>query len=102
MADKEFLDFYSRRWEWSLHTFGPGPRTLGLTRHIRKELREIEAEPQKAEEWVDVVMLAMDGLARLGYTGEQVIQFLRAKHHINTNRKWNRASQDEPAEHRRD
>ncbi len=50
-----------RQREFSLRTFGPGPRTAGVIDHIRKELREIEADPLDLEEWIDVVLLAFDG-----------------------------------------
>jgi hypothetical protein len=55
-----------RQQAFSRATFGPGPRTLGLNDHIRKELQEIVYSPAtlRATEWVDVVILALDGLTR--------------------------------------
>ena len=47
--------------------FGPGARTKGVSDHIRKELKEIEAchdEDDRALEWVDVAILGLDGLLR--------------------------------------
>lgn len=46
--------------EWSAKTFGIGLRTVGICKHIRKELLEIEAEPYDLDEWIDVMILAMD------------------------------------------
>lgn len=57
----EFL-FYQA--PWSLRTFGPGPRVLGVCNHIRKELVEIAAQPADAAEWADVAILAIDGVWR--------------------------------------
>jgi len=45
-------------------TFGPGERMGGVIDHIRKELVEVEACGGEANEWVDVVILALDGLTR--------------------------------------
>lgn len=51
---------------WSAATFGPGYRTAGILAHIRKELAEIEADPHDLEEWIDVILLAIDGFWRHG------------------------------------
>lgn len=60
-----------RQIAFSRATFGPGTRTEGVIDHIRKELVEIEAANpgiDRAKEWVDVVLLALDGLWReVGY-----------------------------------
>ena len=56
-----------RQAAFSRATFGPGPRTKGVSDHIRKELIEIQDAPTTAlrsKEWVDVVILALDGLLR--------------------------------------
>ena len=50
---------------FSRATFGPGARTKGVIDHIRKELAEVEACGNARElEWVDVVILGLDGLTR--------------------------------------
>lgn len=59
-----FRRFFASKAGWSQRTFGPGIRTRGITEHIRRELIEIEAAPHDLTEWVDVVLLAMDGFAR--------------------------------------
>lgn len=53
-----------RQMAFSHATFGPGERTAGVTDHIRKELDEVLAANGEASEWVDVVILALDGLTR--------------------------------------
>lgn len=56
-----------RQMAFSHATFGPGQRTEGVTDHIRKELEEVakaETHTERVEEWVDVVILALDGLTR--------------------------------------
>lgn len=53
-----------RQMAWSHATFGPGARTEGVTDHIRKELKEVLDANGDSAEWVDVVILALDGLTR--------------------------------------
>lgn len=74
--------------QWSENTFGPGPRTQGVCDHIRKELKEIEAKPTDLFEWIDVVILALDGAWRAGYSSEQIVAALEEKQNINEARNW--------------
>lgn len=60
-----------RQMAFSHATFGPGKRTHGVIDHIKKELDEVAAaaldvtqKQSTADEWVDVVILALDGLTR--------------------------------------
>lgn len=53
-----------RQMAFSHATFGPGTRTEGVIDHIRKELVEVAASGGSAREWVDVVILGLDGLTR--------------------------------------
>ncbi len=53
-----------RQMAFSHATFGPGERTDGVIDHIRKELDEVSRANGEAAEWVDVVILALDGLTR--------------------------------------
>lgn len=64
-----------RQMAFSHSTFGHGVRTKGVIDHIKKELEEVEISHGDATEWVDVVILALDGLTRqLAYcTGERGI-----------------------------
>ena len=62
-----------RQMAFSHATFGPGQRTAGVLDHIRQELKEVLDSDGSADEWVDVVILALDGLTRqLAYaTGDR-------------------------------
>ncbi|AMN41090.1 dATP/dGTP pyrophosphohydrolase domain-containing protein [Rhodoplanes sp. Z2-YC6860] len=53
-----------RQMAFSHATFGPGERTDGVINHIKKELIEVHDAHGDAAEWVDVVILALDGLTR--------------------------------------
>lgn len=77
-----------RQREWSDRTFGPGPRAAGIVDHIRKELREIEADPGDLREWIDVAILALDGAWRSGASPEQIIDALVTKQTKNEGRVW--------------
>lgn len=77
-----------RQREFSYRTFGPGPRVKGVIEHIRKELIEIEAAPLELEEWIDVILLALDGAWRAGYTPEDIADGIAGKQEINEKRTW--------------
>jgi hypothetical protein len=49
---------------WSELTFGPARGGLGCVNHIAKEVVEVRAKPDDLEEWIDIVILAFDGLWR--------------------------------------
>jgi hypothetical protein len=84
----DFHNFLQREKRFSEETFGPGPRAKQVVDHIRKELIEIEAEPEDLEEWIDVVLLALDGAWRSGYSPDAIIHALEAKLSKNKNRVW--------------
>lgn len=83
-----FEQHLHRQRNFSEKTFGPGQRTQGVIDHIRKELVEIEAEPNDLSEWIDVVILALDGAWRAGYNPQEIIGMIVAKQDKNENRKW--------------
>jgi len=88
-ADGEGLTAYlKRQWGWSKETFGPHLRTKGVIQHITKELREIEANPHDLSEWVDVIILAMDGFWRHGGKPEDLLPAMQAKQGKNFARSW--------------
>lgn len=85
---------------WSLATFGTGKRTSAVLQHIRRELAEVEREPDELSEWVDVILLAFNGAMRRGATPRQVCAALVAKHLINQDRLWPATgADDEVMEH---
>lgn len=96
--------YYSRQIEWSRETFGPALRTGGVIDHIRKELIEIQAAPHDLSEWVDVIILAMDGFWRHGGTVDELMPRLLAKQEKNMARvwpDWRAMSENEAIEHDR-
>lgn len=98
----DFHEHLQCQHEWSERTFGPGRRTAGVVDHIRKELREIEAQPDDLEEWIDVVLLALDGAWRVGASPAQIIVALAAKFAKNVSRTWpdwRNAEPDKAIEH---
>ncbi|MCW5711289.1 dATP/dGTP pyrophosphohydrolase domain-containing protein [Shinella sp.] len=96
--------YYARQIEWSRETFGPALRTKGVIDHIRKELTEIEREPHDLSEWIDVVILAMDGFWRHGGKAEDLMPALLAEQQKNMARvwpDWRTMSEDSAIEHDR-
>lgn len=84
-----FISFFNDKADWSRETFGPGDRYSGVIEHIRRELKEIEANPSDLTEWVDVIFLAMDGAWRsAGADGEAIVRKMLEKHKINRERRW--------------
>lgn len=83
----DVLEHLRRQQEWSERTFGSGCRTKGVIQHIQKELVEIEQDPSGLE-WIDVIILAFDGMWRAGYSPEQIIEAWQAKQVKNENRIW--------------
>ncbi len=97
----------NRQAEWSSATFGPGTREKGVSDHIRKELIEVADATDPAEkqaEWIDVVILALDGAWRSGLSPQQIIAGVKAKQARNEARTWpdwRTADPDKAIEHDR-
>lgn len=53
-----------RQMVFSRATFGPGERMDGVLDHISKEIDEVRASGGSSDEWVDLVILSLDGLTR--------------------------------------
>lgn len=53
-----------RQMAFSHQAFGPGERTHGILDHMRKEMKEVADANGEASEWVDLVLLSLDGLTR--------------------------------------
>jgi len=83
------LSKYIQRQEiWSKETFGPGIRDAGIVDHIKKELIEIEDSPGDLDEWIDVIILALDGAWRNGHSPKKICVALIEKQIKNEKRKW--------------
>ena len=80
--------FLEAQREFSLRTYGPGLRTEGVLDHIAKESGEIRDDPTDMEEWVDIILLAIDGAQRLGTPVQDIIDAVHAKAARNRARRW--------------
>lgn len=99
---RDVAGYLARQMAWSRVTFGEGRRTIGLVKHIGKELAEIEANPSDLAEWVDVIILALDGYWRHGGTPDRLMADLQGKQDTNRARTWpSPGPEDEPIEHDR-
>ncbi len=81
----------ARQRRWSYQTFGPGDREKGVSDHIRKELievRDAETVEEKRKEWIDVIILALDGAWRSGLEPAEIIAEIKAKQARNEARSW--------------
>lgn len=102
--DYSFVSYVREHAEWSFQTFGPSSRedTERLCRHIEKELQEIRDNPMDDEEWVDVIILAIDGALRSGALPIGLANTLQRKQKKNFERTWNvPADPLQPIEHHR-
>lgn len=113
MKSFDLVAHLKRQIAFSRGTFGPGPRTKGLIDHIRKELKELEDAGGSADEWVDLVILALDGMTREimanGYDTEDAAEItcrmIAKKQTLNEARDWpdwRTQSQDRAIEHIRE
>jgi hypothetical protein len=85
---------------WSSIAFGSGQRTEGILKHIGKEVDEIRENPDDLSEWADVIILALDGMWRRGYTPEEIAEALMDKQQVNFDRRYPAPGpEDEPIEH---
>lgn len=94
----------ARQRAWSEKTFGPGKRTEGIVNHIKFELDEILADPLDIMEWVDVIILALDGAWRAGWEPQEIITAIKQKQLINEQRDWpdwSQFTEGEAIEHER-
>ena len=76
--DLTFQEHLQQQRAFSESTFGPGQRSAGVIDHIRQELEEIEAEPGDVVEWVDIMLLSLDGTWRSGHDGDSAWAALQA------------------------
>jgi hypothetical protein len=84
----DFIEHLRRQAEWSAKTFGPGARIEGVTDHIAKELKEVRDSGGDLAEWVDVIILGLDGAWRSGATPQEIADAIAAKQAKNEARTW--------------
>ena len=88
MKTFDLIAHIHRQRKFSIKTFGPGARSKGVIDHIRKELIEIEQAPNDLSEWVDVILLAIDGAHRAGHSPEEIAEGVDGKQTKNEKRNW--------------
>ena len=89
MGRREMIDLeqcIEDQKEWSIRTFGNGKRVEGICRHIEKELEEVRSNPSDVYEWIDIVILALDGAWRSGYSPQEIALALVKKQNVNFGR----------------
>lgn len=88
----DLIAHLNRQIAFSETAFGPGDRTLGVCDHLRKEIVEVEDAHAAGEptlpEWVDIVILGLDGAWRSGATAEEIVAAIAAKQAKNEGRTW--------------
>lgn len=84
----DIASYLVRQIKWSRHTFGPAMRTGGIIEHIGKELVEVEKDPFDLLEWIDIIILALDGYWRHGGSAHRLMDVLCAKQQKNFARQW--------------
>lgn len=86
----DLVNHLRRQGYWSQTTFGEGDNRQGILDHIESEIEEIRtaSDDEVFEEWIDIVILGLDGAMRSGATPEQVARALNAKQTKNENRSW--------------
>ncbi len=77
-----------RQIAFSSKAFGGGYRPKGIIDHIRRELGEIEQAPHDLKEWIDIVLLGLDGAWRSSHTPEEICRALADKLEENERRTW--------------
>src|SRR6185369_12898305 len=81
----DFVAFFNEKMRWSRETFGRTLPWAGIIKHLRKEIDEAEKEPLCLSEWIDIVLVAIDGAGRAGYDGAAFAAALVDK--LQTNRR---------------
>jgi hypothetical protein len=95
-------EYIQNHISWSREAFGEGNQAEKICNHIEKELEEIRETPNDLYEWVDVIILAIDGAWRAGYSPIEIINALISKQATNFERRWELGEGDNPNEHIRE
>lgn len=86
-----FDDYLRRHLEWGHATFGSpadGRGPLGPLNHIEKEIVEIKEDPTDLKEWIDLIILGIDGFLRAGGKLTMLLPMLFQKQATNALRNW--------------
>lgn len=84
-------DYCRDHRNWSEEVFGPPTKhdAEKLLKHIGLELDEVRKAPHDLEEWVDIIILAIDGAWRSGHCSYEIERALIRKQEKNKARVWN-------------
>lgn len=90
LEKSDLIKIIERQIDFSVKTFGPpNNNTWGILDHICKEIDEVAASSGNAiEEWIDIVILALDGAWRAGFAADKIVDALIGKIELNEQRKW--------------
>lgn len=94
-----------RQRAFSAKAFGPGARVEGISDHIKKELAEVAEAPEDLSEWIDIVLLGLDGAWRAGHSSMAIAEGLADKLVKNERRQWpdwRTADRNKAIEHNRE
>jgi hypothetical protein len=74
----DLISHLTRQAAFGRATFGPGPRTEGVLKHIESEMKEVRDAiavgdlDDAVKEWTDIVILGLDGLLRAVRQREEI------------------------------
>lgn len=99
----DLISEYEKHRAFSLATFGPGPRLNGVLAHLAKEMDEVRKDPTDVDEWIDLMILSLDGAWRnTGLPIHVIVSRFKAKLEKIRRRSypdWRTVGQDAPIEH---
>ena len=79
----DLIAHLTRQGAFGRATFGPGPRTEGVLKHIESEIEEVRRAAAEGDldelvkEWTDIAILGLDGLIRAVRAREEAINAQR-------------------------
>ncbi len=94
MNNRTFLEMT----DWAEKTF-PQRTNHSILTHIRRELVEIELDPDDIEEWADVLLLFMHGLRERNIAWSLLEEYVYSKFAKNKERKWKAPDEHGVVEH---
>jgi hypothetical protein len=90
---------------WQTDTFGPNQTLAGIRDHMRKEVKEIEDAPTDRTEPIDLIMLGISYLRRLGMDAPSIVALWQQRMvslKVRDWPDWRKADPDKAIEHVRD
>ena len=84
----DLIAHLTRQGAFGRATFGPGPRTEGVLKHIESEIEEVRRAAAEGDldklvkEWTDIAILGLDGLIRAvrareeAFNAQRMLSFL--------------------------